>query len=119
APQRRTSGVDRARVRHDDSGDRIGIGDDMSQLTLAVQRVDRNEHDAEPCAGEKDVEEGEVVRELHAEPIAAANTARGELGRHLIRTGVNVPEGEGDHRTAGIEILETYPVGACTERGVE
>ena len=91
----------------------------MPQLALTVQRVDRHEHRAEPRAGEKYVEEWRAVRELHAEPVAAAKPARRDLGGHPVSAGVHLAEGEGDDRARVVEKLQPHAVRASAERDVE
>ena len=53
----------------------------MADLALAVEDVHGDEDRSEPQAGQEQVQERQAVGELHGEPVARTNAARGE-GRH-------------------------------------
>ena len=53
----------------------------MGDLALAVQHVDRDQHDAGLHAGEEEVDELEAVRQLHGQPIAGSSPRRAQHGR--------------------------------------
>ena len=54
-----------------------------------------------------------------AQPIAAANSARRELGGHPVCAGVQLAEGHGDDGAGVVEIFQSHAVGASAERGGE
>ena len=54
---------------------RLGIRDDVGDLALPIQDVDRDEHHAGLHAGEEEIDELEPVRQLNREPIARLEPA--------------------------------------------
>ena len=59
-----------------------GVRDDVGDLALPIQHVDRDQHDAGLHAGEEQVDELEPVRQLHREPIARFEPAPAQDRSH-------------------------------------
>ena len=66
--------------RHDGHG--LRVADDVADLALAVEDVDRHEDHAELQARQEEVEELEPVGELDGEAVAGTKPARCEDARH-------------------------------------
>ena len=60
---------------------RLGVRDDVGDLALPIQDVDRDQHHAGLHAGEEEIDELEPVRQLHREPIARLEPAPAQHGR--------------------------------------
>ena len=92
----------------------LGVGDHVRDLALAVQHVDRNEDHAQAHAGEKQVEELDAVREVHAEPISAREPRAGERVRHAIGSRVDLAKRERPN-AFGRVVLERDAVASADE----
>ena len=60
---------------------RLGVADDMGDLALPIQDVDRDQDHAGLHAGEEQVDELDAVRQVHREPIARLEPALSQHGR--------------------------------------
>ena len=57
---------------------RLGIGDDVADLSFPIQHVDRDDDHAGPHTGKEDLDELDPVSEVEAKTVAPIDAARGE-----------------------------------------
>jgi len=67
-----------------DDEERLGIAGDVSDLAIAIENVDGNEHDAELHAGEIEIDQLDAIRQIRADAISFAQTARAQRPRHPV-----------------------------------
>ena len=76
-----------------DHGHGLGVGEDMGQLALAIENIDRDEDHAQLDAGEIQVDHFEAVGEVDAKAVAGLQPALGEQLSQAIAARVDVAEG--------------------------
>ena len=91
--------------RHDRH--RLRVADDVGQLAVLVEGVDRNEDHTELEAGQEQVEELQPVGELDGEPVPGAEPPGREDVRHSARAGLDLAEGQDLDGIAGRAELES------------
>src|SRR5689334_2359125 len=101
------------RSRDAQRGRRVGY--DVAGLLLPIQHVHGNEDDPRAHAGEKEIEELESIREVHAQSVATLQPARSERLRHAIGALVDVAEGVRARRTLRVVALERDDATAADE----
>ena len=75
-----------------DHGHGLGVAEDVRQLALAVQDIDRNEDHAQLEAGEIQIDHLEAVGQVNAEPVAGFQPALREQLRQAIAARVDIAE---------------------------
>jgi hypothetical protein len=73
---------------------RTGVGHDVGDLALAIEHVDRHQHESGLDAGEEQVDELDPVGELHRYPVARPQPAPFEGGREPGRPLRDLAEGQ-------------------------
>ena len=102
-PHRRGARAHRGEFRGRDDRARFGIVDDVPDLALTIQDVDRDDDDAELQAREPEIDDLDPVGEQQRESVARLEPSRDER----VRDGV----------AAAVEIAERVPI-ATTPSGV-
>ena len=81
-------------VLHTDDRHGLRVRDDVGQFPVAIQDVDRDEDDAEPHAGQVEVDERQAVRQVDGKAVPGANPPGLQGGRHDRRPLVEFAERE-------------------------
>ena len=71
-----------------DQRDRLSVPEDMRDLAVAIEDVDRNKDDAEFDAGEENIDHPDGVSEINAQTVAFRESARSQQLRQAIATRV-------------------------------
>jgi hypothetical protein len=91
----------------------------VPRLTLTIQDIDRHEDHTKANGREEQVDERDAVAEVHAQPVAAPESAGRELMRHAARTIVEFAECQTENDAVFAGVLQSDAAGAADERKVE
>ena len=80
-------------ARYDCGG--VGIGEDVGNLSVAVEDIDGNENDPELDAGEEKIDHLDAIGQVYAKAVAGMEAALGEQLSQAIAATVDVAEGVG------------------------